>query len=83
MIYTINIILGGGDVVRRCDAENQNNSIKIRRKGQRKCIGSGHRAVKLSGTVYSSLYTEGSKIMGAVHGSYFPKELARLLIISY
>ena len=48
-----------------------------------KCIGSGHRAVKLSGTVYSSLYTEGSKIMGAVHGSYFPKELARLLIISY
>ena len=38
---------------------------------------------RLSGTVYSSLYTEGSKIMGAVHGSYFPKELARLLIISY
>ena len=38
---------------------------------------------QLSGTVYSSLYTEGSKIMGAVHGSYFPKELARLLIISY
>ena len=82
MIYTINIILGGGDVVRRCDAENQNNSIKIRRKGQRKCIGSGH-TEQFSGTVYSSLYTEGSKIMGAVHGSYFPKELARLLIISY
>ena len=46
MIYTINIILGGGDVVRRCDAENQINLIKIRRKGQRKCFGSGHRAVK-------------------------------------
>ena len=57
-------------------------SIMIRKKAK-KCIGSGHRAVKLSGTVYSSLYTEGSKIMGAVHGSYFPKELARLLIISY
>ena len=55
-------------------------SIMIRKKAK-KCIGSGHRAV--SGTVYSSLYTEGSKIMGAVHGSYFPKELARLLIISY
>ena len=81
MIYTINIILGGGDVVRRCDAENQINSIKIRKKVKRNVLVAG--IEQLSGTVYSSLYTEGSKIMGAVHGSYFPKELARLLIISY
>ena len=47
MIYTINLILGGGTEVRRCDAENQINFNKDReKKKQKKCIGSGHRAVK-------------------------------------
>ena len=45
MIYTINLILGGGTEVRRCDAENQINFNKDRKKSQKKCIGSGHRAV--------------------------------------
>ena len=81
MIYTINLILGGGTEVRRCDAENQINFNKDRKKAKRNVLVAG--IEQLSGTVYSSLYTEGSKIMGAVHGSYFPKELARLLIISY
>ena len=82
MIYTINLILGGGTEVRRCDAENQINFNKDReKKNKRNVLVAG--IEQLSGTVYSSLYTEGSKIMGAVHGSYFPKELARLLIISY
>ena len=56
-------------------------SIKIEKKAKRNVLVAG--IEQLSGTVYSSLYTEGSKIMGAVHGSYFPKEQARLLIISY
>ena len=46
MIYTINIILGGGTQVQRCYAENQINFNKDKKKGQKKCIGSGHRAVK-------------------------------------
>ena len=56
-------------------------SIKIEKKAKGNVLVAG--IEQLRGTVYSSLYTEGSKIMGAVHGSYFSKELARLLIISY
>ena len=41
MIYTINLILGGGTEVRRCDAENQINFNKDRKKAKRNVLVAG------------------------------------------